>query len=100
MIGQFHFSERKLPMDTPDPMSMELITRLLLEEFSVVASHTNVTDSLMKAIKMSSQPGPKDQPINNNSFGRVNKKFCRIFINFLSLQLVFDNWYVPICIVV
>jgi len=31
--------------------------------------------------------------LNNNSFGRVNKKFVRYFIDMLSLQLVFDNWY-------
>jgi hypothetical protein len=31
--------------------------------------------------------------LNNNSFGRVNKKFVHFFIDMLSLQLVFDNWY-------
>ena len=50
----------------------------------------------MKLIKMTSAPGPTDAPINNASFGRVNKKFIRFFIDMLSLQLVFDNWYVSI----
>ena len=59
-------------------------------------SYSNISDSLMKLIKMTSSPGPDDGPINNNSFGRVNKKFIRFFIDMLSLQLAFDNWYVSI----
>ncbi len=54
-------------------------------------SYSNISDSLMKLIKMTSSPGPDDGPINNNSFGRVNKKFIRFFIDMLSLQLAFDN---------
>jgi hypothetical protein len=30
---------------------------------------------------------------NHNSFGRVNKKFVRFVIDFISVQLVFNNWY-------
>jgi hypothetical protein len=77
---------------------MELSAKLLLEEYSVHDSHSKINDSLMKLIKNTSEPGPDHAPINNNSFGRVNKKFVCFFIDMLSLQLVFDNWYVSICI--
>jgi hypothetical protein len=43
----------------------------------------------MKFLKMSSN----GQLINHNSFGGVNKKFARFVINFISVQLVFNNWY-------
>ncbi len=75
---------------------MELSGKLLSEEHSVHESYCNICDSLMKVIKMTSSPGPDDGPINNNSFGHVNKKFIRFFIDMLSLQLAFDNWYVSI----
>jgi hypothetical protein len=47
----------------------------------------------MNIIKSTRRPGPDCQPLNNNSFGRVNKKFCRFVIDFLSVQLVFNYWY-------
>ena len=72
--------------------------KLLLEEYSVHDSHSKITDSLMKLTKKTSEPGPDDAPINNNSFGHDNKKFVCFFIDMLSLQLVLDNWYVSICI--
>ena len=59
-------------------------------------TYSNVSDSMMKLIKKTSKPGLNEAPINSNSFGRVNKKFIRFFIDMLSLQLVFDNWYVSI----
>ncbi len=75
---------------------MELSAKLLLEEYSVHDLHSKITDSLMKLIRKTSKPGPDDAPINNNSFGRVNNKFTCFFMDMLSLQLVFDNWYVSI----
>ena len=78
--------------------AMELSAKLLLEEYSVHDSHSKITDSLLQLIKNTSEPGPDHAPINNNSFGCVNKKFVCFFIDMLSLQLVFDNWYVSICI--
>ncbi len=56
---------------------MELSGKLLLEEHSVHDSYSQIPDSLVKLIKMTSSSGPDDGPINNNSFGRVNKKFIR-----------------------
>jgi hypothetical protein len=43
----------------------------------------------MKFLKMSSN----GQLTNHNSFGRVNKKFAWFVIDFISVQLVFNNWY-------
>jgi len=74
--------------------AIELSTKFLFEESTVHDSHSKINDSLMKLIKITSTHDPDHGPINNNSFGRVNKKFVRFFIDILSLQLVFDNWYV------
>ena len=102
VVGDFHFAKREVEGFTASNecrdvfAAMELSEKLLLEEHSVHKSYSNISDSLMKLIKMTSSPGPDDGPINNNSFGRVNKKFIRFFIDMLSLQLAFDNWYVSI----
>ncbi len=48
-----------------------------------------ICDSQMKFLKMSSN----GQLTNHNSFGRVNKKFARFVIDFISVQLIFNNWY-------
>ena len=103
IIGQFHFTKRaKEGFTTTNKCrdvftAMELTTKLLLEEYSVHNSHSKINDSLIKLIKITSEPGPNHAPINNNCFGRVNKKFVHFFIDILSLQLVFDNWYVSSC---
>ncbi len=102
VIGEFHFTKRMIEGFTATNecwdvfAAMELSGKLLLEEHSVHDSYSQISDSMMKLIKMISSPGPDDGPINNNSFGRVNKKFIRFFIDMLSLQLAFDNWYVSI----
>jgi hypothetical protein len=102
VIGEFHFAKREVEGFSASNecrdvfAAMELSGKLLLEEHSVHESFSNICDSLMKVIKMTSSPGPDDGPINNNSFGGVNKKFIRFFIDMLSLQLAFDNWYVSI----
>ena len=69
--------------------AMELTTKLLLEEYSVHDSHSKINDSLMKLIKNTSEPGPDHAPINNNSFGRVNKKF-------VCLQIRYNNIWISI----
>jgi hypothetical protein len=104
VIGKFHFTEREVEGFTASNecrdvfAAMELSWKLLLGEHSVHDSYSQISDSLMKLIKMTSSPGPDDGPIYNNSFGRVNKKFICFFIDMLSLQLAFDNWYVSILI--
>ncbi len=102
VIGEFRFTKRQFEGFTASNKcrdvfaAMELSGKLLLEDHSVHDSYTNICDSLMKVIKMTSAPSHDNGPINNNSFGRVNKKFIRFFIDMLSLQLAFDKWYVSI----
>jgi hypothetical protein len=102
VIGEFHFTKREVEGFTSSNECwdvfavMELSAKLLLEEHGVHYSYSKISDSLMKLIKKTSSPGPDDAPINNNSFGRVNKKFICFFVDMLSLQLAFDNWYVSI----
>ncbi len=47
----------------------------------------------MEQIKESSTPSSDRQPINSNSFGRVNKTFTCFVIDFLAVQVVFNNWF-------
>jgi hypothetical protein len=102
IIGRYHFTKNKTEGFIASNKcrdvftAMELTTKLLLKEYSVHDSHSKINNSLMKLNKLSSKPDPDHSPINNNSFGRVNKKFARFFIDMLSPQLVFDNWYVSI----
>lgn len=99
IIGQYHFSRKQnegfvASDEARDVLAaIELSTKLLLEERNVHNSHSRLNDSLMKFIKTTSATDPDHGAINNNSFGRVKKKFVCFFIDMLSLQLVFDNWY-------
>jgi hypothetical protein len=70
-----------------------LMSFLQLEDYYVTTAHSTVTDAAMLRIKNSSDPPANEQPINVNSFGRVNKKLCRFIIDYVSLQVVFNNWY-------
>ncbi len=72
--------------------ALGLMLDCMLEPHSVLSSDSWVTHSLMKLIKDSTAPDIAG-PISSNSFGKVNKKFCRFVINMLSVQLVVDNWY-------
>ena len=102
IIGQFHFSRKATEGFTVSNecrdvfAAMELSGKLLVEDYIVHSTYSNVSDDMMLIIKRTSKPGLNEAPINSNSFGRVNKKFIRFFIDMLSLQLVFDNWYVSI----
>ena len=100
LIGVHHFTKKKGTgfvgaNDAREVLAaLELSTKLFLEESSVPDSHSRLDDSLMTLIKASSAPSLHDGVIiNNNSFGRVNKKFVRFFVDMLSLQLLFNNWY-------
>jgi hypothetical protein len=94
VIGEFHFAKREVEAFTGSNecrdvfAAMELSGKLLLDEHSVHESYSNRSDSLTKLIKMTSSPGPDDGPINNNSFGRVNKKFIRF-----SLTCCLSSWH-------
>ena len=98
VIGEFSFNKKRSEGFTASNKcrdvlaAMELSGKLLLEHYSVHDSYSNISDSLMKVIKGTSANGG----VNNNSFGHVNNTLIRFFIDMLSLQLVFDNWYVSI----
>ena len=85
VIGEFHFTKREVEGFTASNecrdvfAAMELSAKLLLEEHGVHDSYSKISDSLMKLIKKTSSPGPDDAPINNNSFGRVDKKVYLFF---------------------
>ena len=72
--------------------ALGLMLDLMLEPYSVPSEYLHITDSLMKLIKDSSAPNIAGRT-SLNSFGKVNKKFCRFVIDMLSVQLVFDIWY-------
>jgi len=99
IIGEYHFSTKEnvgfvASNEARDVLAaLELSTKLFLEESTVHHSHSRLNDSLMKSIKNTIALDQDQGQINNNSFGRVNKKFVRFFVDMLSLQLVFDNWY-------
>ena len=98
-IGEYHFTKKNtngfvVANDAREVLAaLELSTKLFLEDSTVPDSQSRLDDSLMKMIKGSSARNLHEGVININSFGRVNKKFVRFFVDMLSLQLVFNNWY-------
>ena len=97
VIGEFHFTKRQVEGFTASNecrdvfAAMELSATLLLEEHSVHNSYSQISDSLMKLIKKTSSPGPDGAPINNNSFGRVNKS---LFV--FSFTCCLSSWLLTI----
>jgi hypothetical protein len=97
VIGEFHFTKREVEGFTASNecrdvfAAMELSVKLLLEEHGVHDSYSKISDLLMKLIKKSSSPGPDGPVINNNSFGRVNKKFI-----LFSLTCCLSSWRLTI----
>jgi hypothetical protein len=65
--------------------ALGLMLELMLDPFSVSSQDSGVTDSLMKLLKLKDSSAPNIAgPTSSNSFGRVNKKFCRFVIDKLS----------------
>jgi hypothetical protein len=98
-IGEFSFKKKGLLSYTEANNARDVIAMLYLmsflhlEDYHVTMAHSTVTDTTMLRIKNSSEPTANEQPINVNSFGRVNKKLCRFIIDYVSLQVVFINLY-------
>jgi hypothetical protein len=88
LIGLFQFHKKAVSTYTEANNSRDVLTALhfmvmlQLEDFLVCGN-------LMKFLKMSSN----SQLTNHNLFGQVNKKFAQFVINFISVRLVFINWY-------
>jgi hypothetical protein len=94
-IGLFHFQKKAASTYTEANNSrdvlvaLHLMVLLQLEDFLVCGNLSHICNSQMKFLKMSSN----GQLTNHNSFGQVNKKFAWFVIDFISVQLVFNNWY-------
>ena len=64
-----------------------------LEHFSVPDKDSTLNDTLLLKIKASSEPSKKTPTeIHYNSFGKVNKTFCRFVIEYIAMSLYFDYW--------
>jgi hypothetical protein len=94
-IGLFQFHKKAASTYTESNNSrdvlaaLHLMVMLQLEDFLVCGKLSHICDSQMKCLKMSSN----SELSNHNSFWRVNKKFARFVTDFISVQLVFNNWY-------
>jgi hypothetical protein len=94
-IGLFQFHKKGAYTYTEANNSRDVLAALhlvvmhQLEEFLVCGKLSHICNSQMKCLKMSSN----GELTNHNSFGQVNKKFARFVIDFISVQLVFNNWY-------
>jgi hypothetical protein len=94
-IGLFQFQKKASSTYTEANNSrdvlaaLHLMVLLQLEDFSVCGNLSHICDSQMKFLKISSN----GQLTNHNLFGQVNKKFAWFVIDFISVQLLFNNWY-------
>jgi hypothetical protein len=99
VIGAYHFTTRSEETfieanNSHDVLAgLSLMSSLLLENYNKRGHFSRITDTLMNQIKESSTPSSNHQPINSNSFGRVIKTFACFVIDFLAVQLVFNNWF-------
>jgi hypothetical protein len=95
LIGLFQFHKKAVSTyieanNSRDVLAaLHLMVMLQLEDFLVCGKLSHICDSQMKHLKMSSN----GKLTNHNLFGGVNKKFARFVIDFISVQLVFNNWY-------
>jgi hypothetical protein len=95
LIGLFQFQKKAASTYTEANNSrdvlatLHLMVMLQLEDFLICGKLSHICNSQMKFLKMSSN----GELTNHNSFGRVNKKFAQFVIDFISVQLVFNNWY-------
>ncbi len=71
---------------------LSLMLKLQLEHHSVTPEDSVLTDSCMLEIKSSSHDVALTA-IHQNSISKVNTPFNKFVIDYLSIQLLFDNWY-------
>jgi hypothetical protein len=99
VIGTFEYNKKGMSTYTEANNShdvlaaIHLMTLLLLEDFLISGELSQVSDSQIKVMKLSSHPVFDGQSTNHNSFGRADKKFSQFVIDFLSVQLFFNDWY-------
>jgi hypothetical protein len=99
VIGAFEFNKKGLSTYTKANNSRDVVAALhlmlllLLKDFLYSGELLQVSNSQRKVLKLSSHPVVDGQSTNHNSFEWVKKKISRSVIDFLSVQLVFNNWY-------
>ncbi len=95
LIGFFQFHKKVASTYTKANNSWDVLAALhsmvmlQLEDFLVCGNLSCICNSQMKFLKMSSN----GQLTNHTLFGQVNKKFAWFVIEFIFVQLVFNNWY-------
>jgi hypothetical protein len=72
---------------------LSLLPKLYLESHLVPQDKTYLVDSCMLEIKASSHQDIAGSDIHANSFQRANTTFTKFVIDYLSIALLFDNWY-------
>jgi hypothetical protein len=72
---------------------LSLMMMLQLEHHLVPPNDSNINDSCMLEIKASSHPNIAGAVIHQNSISKVNTTFNKFVIDYLAIQLLFDNWY-------
>ncbi len=72
---------------------LDLMLRLQLEHYTLPQEDSLLEDSCMLEIKASSIPEVAKSTIHLNSLKKVNTCFSQFVIDYLSIQLAFDKWY-------
>ncbi len=72
---------------------LDLMLCLQLEHYTLPQEDSLLEDSCMLEIKASSNPEVAKSIIHINSLKKVNTCFSQFVIDYLSIQLAFDNWY-------
>jgi hypothetical protein len=86
-----YYTKNNRPADVFGALTFMMSSNL--EHFSVPDKDSALNDTLLQKIKASSEPSKKTpNGIHNNSFGKVNKTFCRFVIEYIAMSLYFDYW--------
>ena len=72
---------------------LDLMLHQQLEHYTFPQEDSLLEDSCMLEIKASSNPEVAKSTIHLNSLKKVNSCFSQFVIDYLSIQLAFDNWY-------
>ncbi len=86
-----YYTKNNTPADVFGALKFMMSSNL--EHFSVPDKDSTLNDTLLRKIKASSCPSKKTPPdIHYNSFGKVNKTFCRFVMEYIAMSLNFDYW--------
>ena len=86
-----YYTKNNTPADVFGALTFMMSSTL--EHFTVPDKDSTLNDTLMVQIKASSEPSKKTpNSLHSNSFGKVNKTFCRFVIEYIAMSLYFDYW--------